>query len=343
MAEIPESKNTIEKKIYKYYELHQEPPRPHIGASELGNPCERAIWLKFRLAVIEKFNGRMLLLFDRGQREEERIINHLRNIGVRVTHTGNNQMRFSFGSHVAGSCDGIIEGGLPNAPKARAILECKTHSDKSFNDVKKKGVEKSKPNHWIQCNIYGYGAGIDRALYVAVNKNNDEIYTEWLHLDKAIAQKYIERGQRIALEERIPPPISTDPSWFSCKFCPSHSFCFDTHLTKEVTCRTCAHSTPKTDSTWRCERYGADDIPFEYQLQGCDCHSFHPDLVPWKPLDGPDDWTAAYEINGQYVANGEPDVRVYSSKEILANPEACALGDDRMEAFRDVLGAIIVG
>lgn len=343
---IPESQNTIENLIYAAYEAEQEFPRPHMGASLLGHPCDRWLWLSFRHAVIEKHSGRMLLLFKRGHEEEAKVVQHLRKIGAHVQNIGSNQIGFDFGSHVKGSADGVVSG-LPHAPKTKAILECKTHSDKSFKELKTKGVKEAKPMHWIQCCVYGYGAKIDRALYFAVNKNTDEIYTEWLHLDKEIAENAIARGHRIAISDRMPEPISTDPSYYLCKFCPAYGVVchrendWSKHL--HANCRTCAHSTAKEDSTWRCERHEADGIPVDFQRTGCDSHVLHPDLVPWQRKDGLDQWTAVYVIEGRDVANGEGDAHVYTSREILANPKMCSLGDEYVEELRETFGARIVG
>jgi hypothetical protein len=99
--------------------------------------------------------------------------------------------------------------------------------------------------------------------------------------------------------------------------------CHEKKPTHHVNCRTCAHSTAKEDSTWRCERYDADGIPFEHQLTGCDAHVLHPDMVAWKVKDGPTEWTLVYEIDGVDVSNGEPDATIFSSREIVANASGC--------------------
>jgi len=339
---IPEQTNTIESLIYAAYEADQEPPRPHMGASQLGHPCDRWLWLQFRHAVIERHNGRMLLLFKRGHEEEAKVVQHLRKIGAHVQNVGSNQIGFDFGSHVKGSADGVVSG-LPQAPKTKAILECKTHSDKSFKELKTKGVKEAKPMHWIQCCVYGYGAKIDRALYFAINKNTDEIYTEWLHLDKEVAIKAIERGQRIALTDRMPEPLSADPSWYQCKFCDAQEFCHQSKTTKQVNCRTCALATAMPDSTWHCAKWDAV-IPVDAQHQGCESHVLHPDLVPWQRKDGPNEFTAVYEINGVNLANGDPEQEgVWGSKELLANAEACASGDPLIAEMRKDFGGRIVG
>lgn len=311
--------------------MKQNKPRPHMGCSLLGHPCDRWLWLSFRWAVIEKFPGRILRLFERGQEEEYRLVRYLTMAGLTFTHTGDMQKRVEFGAHVGGSVDGVITSGIPEAPHKTHIAEFKTHSDKSFNDLSKNGVQKSKPIHYAQMQLYMLGTDIDRALYVAVNKNDDSIYTERVKLDKDIANKLLARGKRIALSDRMPEPCSTDPSWYQCRFCPAHNFCHESHLTKEINCRTCAHSTAKEDSTWRCEKHDADGIPVKFQYSGCEDHHLHPDLVPWKCLD-----EGVWEINGKRVEG-------YSSHELLANPDFCAADSPYKNMLREQFGGLVCG
>lgn len=336
MTAIPEPNHTLTNLVDKYHEAHQDKPRPHLGCSLLGHPCDRYLWLSLRLAVIERFSGRILRLFRRGQNEEQTVINDLRSVGISVTHTGGQQSRVDFGSHVSGSLDGIIGSGVPEAPFKSHVLEIKTHSQKSFDELSKLGVEKAKPQHWVQMQAYMYGKKIDRALYVAVCKNNDAMYTERVRLDKDVAEKYINRGRRIALSERIPEPLSLDPSWYQCKLCSAHEFCHKTKLTKEVNCRTCAHSTPTENSEWLCARHDNQAIPFEFQLDGCDRHVLHPDLVPWDRVESHSDCEAVYIIDGKEVRNGEPDAHIFGSKELVADPMACANADDVVDELRDI-------
>jgi hypothetical protein len=338
---IPESEHNIESLIDKHHEGHAEIPRPHLGASTLGHPCDRWLWLSFRWAVQPSFPGRILRLFRRGREEEVNIINDLRAIGMDVRKVSS-QHRVDFGSHVSGSLDAIIDSGVPEAPRSKHIAEFKTASKKAFDDLVKQGVEKSKPEHFIQMQVYMSGTKIDRALYLTVCKDDDRIHTERVKYDKAVALFAIERGKRIALADRMPEPISSDPSWYQCKFCDAHEFCHESKTTKHVNCRTCAHATALQDSTWHCARWDAV-IPLDTQKEGCESHVLHPDLVPWKRKDGPDEWTAIYEINGVDLANGEGDANVYTSKELLANPAACAGGDPFVAELRNEFDGRIVG
>lgn len=344
---IPAPKQRLAGLIDDAHERRIDPPRPHLGASQLGHPCERWLWLSFRWAVLPMFDGRVLRLFRRGQMEEETVVSDLRLAGIDVQNTGKNQRRFDFGCHVSGSADGVIMSGVPESPRRIHLLEIKTHNKKSFDALEKQGVEKSKPLHFAQMQMYMQGAKVERALYFAVCKDDDRIYTERVKYDKEVADKAIAKGHRLALTERLPPPLSTDPSWYECKFCDAHAFCHSTPLTHYVNCRTCAHATPLETSTWRCERWSADGIPVESQHQACASHVLHPDLVPWQlDSDASSDTEAVYLIDGTPVRNGEADAFIFSSAELIANASACASslhGDTLLADMRKAFDGRVAG
>ena len=300
----------LESRIDRWHESNREPLRPHLGLSLLGHRCDRWIWLSFRWAVLENFDGRMLRLFRRGQREEEIIVKDLRALGVKIHSTcldAGGQSRVDFGCHVSGSIDGIIESGVPGAEKTRHVAEFKTHSLKSFKELRAKGVYEAKRRHWWQMQGYMLGTGIDRALYIAVCKDNDEIYAERVYLDKPAAESLIERGHRLALQETLPEPLSTDPMWYECKFCAAYDFCHKTHLSDMVNCRTCAHVTPTREGKFLCAIQKNHELSVEEQRAGCEAHTAHPDLVPWRFKSGTEDGRCAkYEIRGKEYLNGDP-------------------------------------
>lgn len=319
MTAIPNPIHTIAGLIDRHHEDRekQASPRYHFGASQLGHHCDRWLWINFRWAVKQSFPGRILRLFRRGQNEEEVAASDLRAIGLNlVTHDSDGrQMRVDFGSHVSGSMDGVIWSGVPEAPEKPHIWEMKTHNKLSFDALVKSGsVKDAKPEHWSQMQAYMLGTGIDRALYVAVCKDDDRLYIERVRLEKREAERLVRRAKRIATADRMPEPISHDPTWYQCKMCPAHDFCHSSHLSREISCRTCSHATAMDDSTWRCERWQST-IPNEAQAEGCRAHVLHPDLVPWT-LEGGDGVNATYRIGGQSVTNGEGGA---SSWEIIAH------------------------
>lgn len=349
MSKLPtEVTNPLLAKIDSYLETHQEPPRAHMGVSTLGHPCDRKLWLGFRWAVIERFAGRILRLFQRGHNEEPVMANLLRKAGLDLRFTGFDQKRVSFApipvgatgvphvardpdapqtSHVSGSMDGVIVSGIPEAPEKPHSWENKTMGQKAFDDVVKNGVEKSKPEYYVQAQGYligtfepkfieenGFGK-IDRTLFTAVNKNSDEIYTERIRLDKEVARKAIARGQRISTSDRMPSPLSTDPSWYICRQCAFSEFCHVTKMTREVNCRTCSHSTAEPDGTWTCAiNKDAGPIPTDFQRVGCSSHVIHPDMVPWEMREGVGNSAVYAHPERGEIVNGEDGI---DSRELI--------------------------
>src|SRR5208337_73770 len=85
MPELPIQHQLTVDKIYKYYvDKNIEFRRPHLGASQIGEDCQRKLFFSFRWCSLPNFIGRMQRLFATGKIEEGRVINDLRNIGVCV-------------------------------------------------------------------------------------------------------------------------------------------------------------------------------------------------------------------------------------------------------------------
>ena len=334
---------TLSDKIFEGIKASvDESPREHLGASQVGKSCDRAIWYGFRWIAREDFSGRMLRLFRRGHLEEEHLINDLRNAGMvieQINPITKKQLAFDDG-FFKGSCDGIILSGVPEAPNKKHILEIKTASAKSFASMVKEGVAKSKPEHFAQMQVYMGKFDIDRALYVMVNKDTDDIYTERVRFDKSIYEALCARAHRIIKSDRIPEPVSVDPSWYECKFCSAHANCHKNKVTTEVTCRTCANITFCDDGKAYCEHWESE-VPYHAQLEGCDNHILHLDLVPFEMRI--DDGKVFWKINNEWIQNGEADKLVFTSKEIVADPEACAsmMNDTFAQEVRVEMGARI--
>lgn len=333
MTAIPTPINTIAALVDAEHEAKRGEPRAHLGASQIGHACERKVWLDFRWAVPEKFPGRILRVFRRGQNEEATVYSDLEAAGLRVEAFDPETKRqwwFSDG-HFSGSCDGIVRG-VPEAPKAHHLLEIKTHSLKSFSDLAKQGVKKSKPQHYAQMQVYMRKFQCTRGLYYAVCKDDDNIYTERVELDLQVADGLIAKAKRLIASDRMPPPLSADPTWFECKWCAGHDLCHGSKTVREVHCRTCAHWTAEADGRSTCAHWGADIPSVDAQRAGCDAHILHPDMVPWayEPSERGVVWLTPH---GR-VENG-PTAPAYTSREIVANVAACAGGlrDAWLEQF----------
>ncbi len=89
-TQLQELKTNIETALEKWsINYHKSEPRTHLGISEIGENCKRKLYYKFRWFAFEKHDGRILRLFARGHREEEKYINYLEGIGCRVNRFSN--------------------------------------------------------------------------------------------------------------------------------------------------------------------------------------------------------------------------------------------------------------
>lgn len=308
MAPLPQPVTPTVAAIYAAYEANAgDGYRDHLGASLIGGPCDRAIWYHWRWATRAEFTGRLLRLFDTGNHAEARFVSDLRRIGVKVMDvdpdTGRQWVvRDEFG-HFGGSMDAVAQG-FPEAPQAWHVCEFKTHGAKSYAALRKDGVEKSKPAHYAQMQAYMHLAAIERAFYLAVNKDTDDLYSERVHYDAAFALRLMARAERIIASATPPERISTDPAWHECKMCPHAAACHEAAM-PERHCRSCMHATPERGGEWQCERH-SHRLTTRQQRAGCAAHLLIPGFVPGKQVDAGDDWVEYQMPDGSTWRDGVP-------------------------------------
>jgi len=214
----------------------------------------------------------------------------------------------------------------------------KTHSAKSFADLKRKGVAESKPQHYAQMQSYMGLLGVDRAMYLGVNKDNDELYTEWVHFDEDAFSLMKERARRIIDAKEPPVKLSDDPAHWQCKQCPYYSLCHE-QAVAEMSCRTCCHSSPVESGAWRCELHSAVRNKGE-QREGCEGHLYIPALVPFgEPVDGGENYVEyRHKETGKTFRNGPGG---YLSRELSAS-NAGTVTEPVVEALRAQFSAKVV-
>lgn len=368
MAALPKTDTLVDLIDSAVEAALSSPPRGHLGASQIGHECERALWYGFRWAFTQpRFNGRLLRLFDRGHEEEYRFIRWLKLAGVTVNAVNAQGDQYSFsapetGHHFAGSMDGAALN-IPGAEKAWHVLEFKTTNDKGYKALVKEGVEKAKPLHYAQMQVYMHWTDMKRALYLSVNKNDDCLYAERIAYDKTKALRLIDKATRIVSAQNPPAGISDKPDWYACKFCDYHALChgrvednggLGPQALPDVHCRTCLHATPELtpdsngNARWSCARWQCD-IPEHGQREGCPEHRYIPGLIPWAAVvDSTDDFDVIYELSGeshQPFVNGvnkpSPEVPALTSKELKAAHPAL-IGDAGVEAIRETFDAEFV-
>lgn len=282
------------------YRQDEEGFRSHLGASIVGHECPRDVWYTFRWAYKSDFDGRMLRLFNRGHLEEGRMIALLLSIGAQVFQQDANgkQFRISWAEgHAGGSGDGVVTGIAELGEGQYALLEFKTHGEKSFevlagkikdwrdhlwnpkkNPFTGKGVREAKFEHYVQMQIYMKKMGIPVAMYVAVNKNTDDIYSELVYLNSEVAEQFLDRGSKLVYLDKPPRKMSESPGHYKCRFCNSFSVCHGGKAPAR-NCRTCVFSEPRAtgDAVWFCTKHQSE-IGKEVQLVGCNEYSVKKDM-----------------------------------------------------------------
>lgn len=280
------------------YRADNDGRRSHLGASILGRDCAREIWYSYRWASDEQPQGRMTRLFNRGHLEEGRFISMLLTIGCQVYQQDEhgNQYRISFANgHAGGSGDGVVIGIPDVQPGLPLLSEFKTHGEKSFielaGDLKEwrayvagkstrftgKGVRAAKWEHFVQMQIYMHKMSLAAALYVAVNKNTDDLYAEIVPQDSEIAISYLERGEKLVYRNTPPDKLNKSAGYYKCRNCVHRGVC---HLGQapRVSCRTCKHSYPDAESAnWICGKFN-QVLDKEAQMRACPHHEVQDDF-----------------------------------------------------------------
>jgi hypothetical protein len=270
------------------YSTDETPFRKHLGASLIGRKCARELWLSFHWTRNKKHSGKMLRLFNRGHLEEPRMVALLIMIGCQVWQADANGKQWRIvddTGHFGGSLDGVAKG-IPEMPNEPVLTEFKTHNDSSFKKLQSEGVQVAKWEHFIQMQVYMMRMKLRHSLYMAVNKNNDEVYAELIAYNPETAERYWSRGVTIVQSPQPPAKISDNPSHYDCKWCDMHPVCQGKDAPAR-NCRTCSFSQAvpqKVDGVgalWFCHR-DRTYIPIEKQYKGCDAYDVNP-LIK-KPL-----------------------------------------------------------
>lgn len=339
--QIPDPNHTTASAIMRWYERNAEDGhRPHLGASIIGEPCERKLWLTFRWAKKQAWEGRMLRLFDDGKRAEARFVQELRGIGCEVWETdeAGQQFRVSeHGGHFGGSVDAVLQG-VPEAPKTVHVGEFKTSNDKAFKELVKKGVKDAKPMHHAQMQVYMGLLELERALYLVENKNDSSVYTERVEFDAAEFNRLMAKARRIIEATEPPPRIADKSEDMACKWCHFAPLCHGTEA-PEINCRTCSHATPVMDGdkgNWTCSLASPyEPILLSAQRQGCSVHLYIPPMLRniAEPVDGGENYVVYRTAAGGEFTNGRAPF--FSSKEIFNAKDKTALVDVTIKSVKD--------
>jgi hypothetical protein len=292
-TELPKNEKSLTvliDRIYEDKEAQTQHIREHLGASEIGKDCERALWYSFRWFGKPKFDGRMLRLFETGKREEERMANDLRASGLQVSYASPEPQHreYLLGGHFSCEIDGALLG-VPESPDVWHVWEAKTHNLSSFlkltgfGDTKNGEAEYKrfvktghhlladtkthKPQHWYQMQAGMGFTGMTRALYMAKNKNDDKYAFERVRFEQRVFDGLVSKAERVIFSKSPLARISDMPTGQDCRFCDFKGACHYGDKA-DVNCRTCKHSVPERAGGWTCQLKGVS-LDVNMQLKGC--------------------------------------------------------------------------
>lgn len=190
---------------------------------------------------------------------------------------------------------------------------------------------------------------MDRALFVAYNKDTSEIYTERVKASKMEFDGYLAKAERIIGATEPPASIYSGPEDIEAK---KHGATHPVYWGRELpapNCRNCRFA--QVVPAWACSFHGIERLSIDQQRKGCEYHNYLPSLMPESTMVrdysdcveyrcGTSDFWNAFEGAGAFT---EP---VYSSKELHHMSRfglAAALADPVISGIRGELQAEIVG
>lgn len=239
--------------IDEHYARQPQRFSSRLGASQIGEPCDRSLWYSFRHASEPVRSGQLNRICETGHWYEARIIGWLRAIGIQVEAPEQQYEFTACSGHFVCKLDGAVLG-VPEAPKTWHVLECKHANRDKFVRVAR-GIEKNAPKWYCQAQVAMLLSGMDRCLFVVADKNEtwrtEDVYTERVRLDRAAAQALIDKAQAVIDATELPPRIADTPEARDCMFCDHRPVCHSGVLPRK-SCRTCAFSDAADGGRWLC-------------------------------------------------------------------------------------------
>lgn len=217
----------------------QQAPRDYLGGSRIGEPCARKLIYEVTHTPLDAgkgFDGRTLRIFDVGHQFETLSIRWLRAAGFDLRTHRREGEQFGFvtaGGRVRGHIDGVIVAGPDIGIAWPVLFEHKALKSRSWSEVARHGVRRSKPIYYAQLQIYMAYMELERALFTALNKDSQALHHEIVALDLPAAQALSDKAVEIiraAEAGELPPRIAASPDFYLCRWCGYAERCWETRV-----------------------------------------------------------------------------------------------------------------
>ncbi len=217
-------------------ERQNQRPRDYLGASRIGEECARRLVFEFTHTPPDPnkdFDGHALRIFEAGHAFEDLSIRWLKRAGFDLRTARKDGSQFGFtaaGGKFRGHIDGVIVAGPDVGVAWPALWEHKALNAKAWNDLVKHGLRLSKPLYFAQVQIYMAYLELPVALFMALNKDTQELFHEIVRFDPAEAQKLSDKAVgiiRAAHAGELPPRIAAASDFYLCRMCPFAQRCWE--------------------------------------------------------------------------------------------------------------------
>lgn len=195
--------------------IEPEEPRNYIGASSIGNPCERAIYYGYIGAERSVIDARRQRILDIGKTLEKLMLFYISESVLSRFPIGT-EYREKRVPQFRGHVDAVLND---------AILEIKTAKDSSFRVFEKHGLRKWYPAYYAQVQAYMGMSSIHTAYVLALNKDTSELRDERVEFDSDYYEQLVAKAAKIVEMVEAPNRINDNPAFFMCKICDFRKVC----------------------------------------------------------------------------------------------------------------------
>lgn len=215
-----------------------EPRRSYLGASAIGELCERKIWYSIRPEIPRRpFDAASLKRFEDGHRGEDVMAERLRMVpGIELwtrdeetgEQIGGKLYEGRFGWHV----DGVILG-LLQSPETPHVWEHKQVGQKKFDEFRKLKLSMDEkltlqawdPIYYAQAVFYMELLDLTRHYLTVSTPGGRESNSCRTEANPAMAKAILGKARRILSASEAPARISERPEYYKCKMCDFSGVC----------------------------------------------------------------------------------------------------------------------
>ena len=227
----------VDKEIYKRTKSQEH--RDYIGGSQIGVECCRKIqYSSISKEQRDPVEPRVQRIFDLGNLIEDYLIKLLRDAGfdVQTRKDDGEQWGFSLANgRIQGHVDGVIMGG-PKVMDYPCLVEFKSAKSSRFTKFLRDGLMQTDSNYYSQVQFYQINMKLNNpALFVMMNKDDQEIYYELIQFNPAHADRLINKSEDIlnAIDSNhLMPRAYQDKNNWNCKYCDYKKECWSNDAIK---------------------------------------------------------------------------------------------------------------